>query len=164
MKDKKILLDFLHNELPTYYNPMGVQLYLNTDSTVIICSNFPGIEMPYNITLELLEEVKSINKLLSLLEISTLDQLFELTPSHLLELFARGHMSVICMIEESEEQEISFRKRKDDIWARPGNKGAQKIEIQFDRAEDYIDYTLKYFNIARVKNTTSPTAPNNPNK
>ena len=156
MEDKRELFKFLNSQMPTYHNPLGVQVYLNTDSTLFICSNFPGIETLHDISLEIFQEVKSVSKLFALLRISKVEQLLELNPSNLFELYACGRMSVVCTLEDPIDREIWFIKNKKGVWASIDNKEIHKVEIQHDKAEDYINYTIKFFNIER-KGAIRPT-------
>src|ERR1044072_3131179 len=155
MEEKKILRDFLNDQLPSYENPKVVQVYLNSDNTLFICSKYPGIEMPENVSLELFREVRSMSHFFSLFNISSIDQLLKLDPSDLLELYERGHMYVICTLEEPLDHEIYFRKYNKSFGVIADSKETDRFEIQLNKPEDYIDFTFRYFNIDRKRSFTS---------
>jgi len=143
MEEKQTLFEFLDDQLPTYYNPLGVQIYLNTDSTLIVCSDFPGVGESDTISVEIFQLVKSFQRLKSLLKISKPEQLEKLSPIDLLALYEQGRMKVICMLDGF--REMHFLKDNGTIYAKNHLQDIHKVEVPLNTADDFIKYTTEYY-------------------
>jgi hypothetical protein len=162
MQDKKRLLQFLDVQMPTYDNPMGVHIYMNTDRTLFVCSDFPGVDVPPNVSLELFQEVKSMGRLITFLGITTIEQLLKLSPTDLLELYKCGRMDVICSLESPIEHEICFSKFTKGTLITVDLHEMHELVFHFDKPEEYIDFTFKYFKVQRDRGNTPPISTNKP--
>jgi hypothetical protein len=147
MEVKHTLVEFLENEWPSYYNPAGVQLYLNTDRSLFMASDYPGIEQPPGITLELFQEFKSLKIFLAEMGLSRLEQLLKLTPGDLLGLYDRGQMNIVCSLEGKVDRELSFRRHERKIWATDILEQIHEVKVNLDKPEDYIAYMAGYYKI-----------------
>lgn len=146
MENKQSLLDFLEDQLPTYNNPNGVQVYLNTDSSLFICCNYPDFKQLNNISIELFQEVKSLKALINLLNISLPEQISNITPTHLLNLYNSGCMNIACT-QDLMDLSIHFRRYKNKVRAKDMAGRTHQVNTQLDKADDFITYTLNYYNI-----------------
>jgi hypothetical protein len=144
MEENEPLLKFLDDQLPTYINPLGVQLYLNTDSSIIICANYPGFEQLPDTSLELFQVVTSVDHLIDLLQLSRREQLVELTPGYLFNLYESGLMNIVCMLEPT-DQEMSFRKNKKGILAKDTDGKTHQLTTPLHSPADLIAYTIQYY-------------------
>lgn len=157
MENKQSLLDYLEDQLPTYHNPNGVQVYLNTDSTLFICADYPDFKQLNNISIELFQEVKSLKTLINLLNISLPEQISNITPAHLLNLYNFGCMNIVCT-QELMDLSIHFRRYKNKVRAKDRTGRTHQVKAHLDKAEDFITYTLNYYNITdKSKYSKEPT-------
>jgi hypothetical protein len=147
MEVKHTLVEFLEGQLPSYSNPGGIQLYLNTESSLFIFSDYPGIERPPHINLELFQEFKSLEHFLTALGLSRLDQLLKLTPADLLGLYDRGKLNIVCCLEGKIYREMSSRKYKRKLWARDTHDKMHQLKMPISQPEDFIAYTVRYYQL-----------------
>jgi len=154
MEVKQTLVEFLEDELPSYSNAQGVQLYLNTDSSVFFVSYYPGFEQLPNTNLEIFQEYKSVKRFLSVLELSRLEQLLTLTPADLLGLFDQGKMNIICSLGDNVDYELTFKKYKGKLWARDMHEKKHLVKVPISEPKEFIDYTVACYQLIDNKQRT----------
>jgi len=152
MEAQQTLSEFLEDRLPVYYNPAGVDFYLNADGSLFICADYPGIEQKDDIFLELFQEVKTVDALMSLLHMSRAEHIDRVTPEDLIRLYDQGKINIVCTLEGVLERELSFRKHKNNIWARNTREEIHQVTKHLQKPEDFITYTLNYYAPDLVKN------------
>jgi len=145
MEVKHTLIEFLEDQLPTFRNPSGVQLYLNTDSSLYLCADYPGIEKSPDFNLELVQEFKSLKNFLTVMGLLQIEQLLKLTPEDLLGLYDRGKMNILCSLEGEIDWEMTFGKYKKNLWARDVHEKTHQVKTTISQAEHFIDYTIAYY-------------------
>lgn len=147
MEVKHILIEIVEDQLPSYCNSGGVQLYLNPDSSLILFADYPGVELQSNINLELFQEFKSLEDFLEMLGLSRLAQLIKLTPADLPGLYDRGKMKIDCSLQGKIDREMSFRKYKRKLWARDIHDKMHQLKMAISQPEDLIAYTVAYYQV-----------------
>ena len=141
--EDQTLFEFLDDQLPTYYNPLGVQIYMNTDSSLMVCADYPGVPESDTISVEFFQLVNTFAELTALLKIRRTEQLLKLSPLDLLALYERGRMKVICILDGT--RELHFVKYKDSIYAKGIDSKIHKVKVPLHTAEDFINYTSQYY-------------------
>jgi hypothetical protein len=144
MEKKLSLYEYLEEELPSYYSPMGIQVYLNPDSTLIVCCYYPGFRQLPDISLELFQEVDSLTHLISLLQLKQPEELLALTADDLLNFYDRGLINIVCMLEKT-DQMLYFKKNKKGLWAKDMDEKIHQVKTHVEHPADFIAYTLQYY-------------------
>lgn len=146
MDEQQTLAGFLQEtKTSCYCNPAGVQLVLNPKGSLLVCSAYPGIETPEHIFLELYQEVGTINVLMGLTRITSVDRLAELTPTDLVALYERELLNISCILDGAIPHEMRFWKHHKSTWASNTREEIHHVKMHFDKAEDFIAYTLHYY-------------------
>jgi hypothetical protein len=144
MVKNKTILEFLDSQLPAYINPMGVQFYLNANSTITICANYPGIKQLPKISLELMQEVPSLGKINNFLQFTRWEQILELNSRDLLKLYESGRMNVLCRLQLPQLQ-MSFRKTKNGLMGKDIYGSLHKVGMPLSSPTNFISYTLHFY-------------------
>jgi hypothetical protein len=147
MEQKQILSELPAGEKSTFCNAAGVQFFMFAAGPFFICAGYPGMEQPENISLELYQQFDTPFELMELMHVSTFEQLLEMVPADLLPLYEREVINIVCTLEGTMPREMSFRKYNGDIWARNTNEEIHKVNMQLERPEDFIAYTLRYYGV-----------------
>ena len=148
MNVMKKLAVFLHNS-PTYFNPKGLQLYMNEDGSFIIAANYADPDTKRLIFLEFSREVASIEELAELFNITEVEQIDHIQPHDLLNLFYAGKVSIVCIIDGYLPRTLSFNMTGDKLFTTDSLEITHEVksDIKLSTPESYIDYTLKYYRV-----------------
>lgn len=144
---KNTIIEFLEDELPSWSNTYGVQLYLNTDSSLLLFAGYPGVEQNTDTTLELMREFKSLDHFLSVMGLTSLEQLQQLNPENLLNWYGKGQLYMICSLEGHTDRQLRFKKYPELVRVIDTRSQQHNVTLPLSKPQDFIDYTIKYYQV-----------------
>ncbi len=145
MQEIQSLSGFLRNGISIYYNPTGVGFYRNEDCSLFVSCHYPGIEQKDKIFLELFQEVKNARALMTLLHLTTIEDLDAVTAQDLIGLYEQEKLHIVCTLDGYLQYGISFKKYKNKLWARNTDEDIHEVKKQLQRPDDFISYTVGYY-------------------
>jgi hypothetical protein len=141
----KNILEFLDEHCGLYKNPHGVEFSLLSDNSICFAAAWPGTEGTECYDLGFTFETDKVDTLVSILQISTLQQLRSLTPSFLLTLYHQGKVVVNCIFEkEREYYTLDFFKIGRNAYAVGADGEGYFVSDPLEKPEDFYNYLRKH--------------------
>jgi len=141
---KKILV-FLDRHCGLYKNPHGVEFSCLPDNSIFFAAAWPGTEDDECYDLGFTFETDKVDTLVSILHISTLQQLKTVTPSFLLSLFHQGKVAVNCIFEKEQEYyKLDFFKIGRNVYAVSADGEGYLVSEPLEKPEDFYSYLTKH--------------------
>lgn len=149
MDTQEALSALWNNPKSTYRNAAGVQFYLVEDGPFFITADYPGAEPPAHIALELYQQFDDVDELMALLHIPGSDEVVNIVPEQLMQLYEQGHVNIVCTLKGTEVRELDFTKIEDAIWSKDSDGNIHKVKPPMDQPLDFINYTLGFYRMNR---------------
>lgn len=144
------ILLLLQDHYGMYTSPKEVTVYssLTKNGTLTLTCNYPGYCDPEeHISLALFEEYNTLDDLIAIVPIRTINDLNSLIPAQLLLLVENGNIGVYCSIYNTNLScNLFFKKRDNKYYVRDEEIKPEENEvaIPLGKPTDFVNYTLRY--------------------
>jgi hypothetical protein len=145
-EEKQTLSEFLRHQQLRYCNSAGVSFYMFADGSLYVAARYPGVEETAEISLDFFQQFDNVTQFMSLLHISYPEGLADVVPEDLYSLYKGELLDIVCTIKGSRTRNMSFRKIGGMLWAINTKKKIHLVRLPVHQPEDYIAYTLRYYN------------------
>jgi len=141
----KEILGFLESRNDIYLNRESVEFVYFPDGSICFAASLPGTADNNSYDLDLTLETDTIDKLVDILQISTLQQCKTLTPTYLLNLYHQGKVLINCTIErEPIYYTLDFLKIGSKVWAVDKDGDGRLISNPLEKPEEFYEYLKKH--------------------
>jgi len=141
----KNILNLLEEYCGVYRNPLGVEFAILPDDSISFAAPWPGIEDNECYELGFTFETDKIDKLVTILQISTLQQLNSVAPSYLLTLYHQGKVVVNCIFEQKRVYyALDFFKIGTNAYAVGADGEGYLVSDPLETPEDFYRYLWKH--------------------
>lgn len=147
----KEILNFLDEHGGIYLNPKGVEFASFPDGSICFAATWPGSEGNKCYDLSLILETDTVDELVNILNLSTLQQLKSLSPIYLLNLYHQGKVAVNCTIEqEPVYYTLNFFMVETKVWAHDDYGDGYLVFDRLEKPADFYEYLRKHARLNQV--------------
>jgi hypothetical protein len=135
------IADLLEDYLGLFDNHAGLQICWYPDGTINISGKWPEYSEADDICIGVCAEFTSVEDMIKILGIISVDQIHLISANTLLDLYHTGNAEIYCCIEQPDVYcLLYFRKITNEIWAKDEADQEHMVPVKLETPEDFVGY------------------------